>query len=224
MCTASATARNWNRQRLQILADADKLAVLADELARGTKSDPAGVRDLRAALRSLRSAPPHFCWASDGTFADAVDASKADWLAGPDGRPFNFSTILAILNGARDAAARECALRAFREAVRPKAAARHPEIGPLLERLDVDPKAFEVRPRPKEPRPEPPPEPPAAILTVARRSKLEEARRILMEADRRWDELADEQSPALYRRLLREYPETLRDLQAVSRVHNRAGR
>jgi hypothetical protein len=212
MSSGSATARGWNRRRVRILKDAADLESIVEHVAGQPGRYPSSLQDLRAAVRSLRRAVGYLCWASDGRFAGAIDPAAAEWLAGPDGRPFSFLAVLTFLGDAKEAAARECARRIRKEAVRPEAASLHPEIGPLLDLPDAAP-----------PRPDPP-APAAEIVLNPRTQKLEEARRILAEADRCWEEIADTQAPTLYRRLLEEFPETLRELQASARVHNRAGR
>jgi len=174
---------------------------------------PAVHQDLLDAACALRDAQRHFYWRSPddgGGFGGAYNVSSKTWVFGPDERPFNFLRMEHFLDAARQVARRENALWILKDRRRD----RLPEDDPNVERS----LRGEVRPIALEPAPLPP----QAAVSAERKKKIEEARGILQNADRLWDEVGDKQAPILYRKLLADFADVLDDLQARARVGNRA--
>jgi len=198
MLIATLSEQRWVREREGILAEARQVRRRIDELPRAGSPCPAARHALDAAARLLETAPPRFRWGPHGEFAGAIDPATGRRIRGPDGRPFGFPAMYLYLDDARELARRADA------------------AGIRLPELSASPDDFRPILRAE-------PEPPVASKPAPRNPRVEEARKLLAEADRRWDEISDRESPALYRRLLKEYPETLEALRAGSRVRSRAG-
>ncbi len=232
---AASSPASWKRSS-NLAADPYMYAFLLEEA--GFRHLFSAVhRDLLGSVRAMSTARLHFFWQPaelGGGFGGAFDVSGRKWIPGPDGRPFNFHRLDRFLEEAGAVARREYALwilkdvqrAGLREAVRDAARSGPPEARAVLAGLEAgkDPAAVETALRGEErPAPlEPAPEPPRAAGWAARRKKLADAKSLLETADRLWNEMGDRQAPILYRKLLTEFPDTLDELGAASRVHNRS--
>lgn len=184
---------------------------------------PAARRNLRVAIRLLKLAPAHFVWNPDGTFGGAFDASADRWIREPDGAPFTVERVVNFLENTRNIARREYSLWIVKDARRVlrENRSRHPDLWALLQGMEGTLDRIETirrgEPRPDSTIPDPPGPP-----HILHRKKVREASALLQRADERWHELGDREAPALYRRLLSDFPDTIDELQARVRVTHRA--
>lgn len=231
---ACDTQNSWAKMRRELAPEIARMERRFD----GVKFKvlyPAAHFDLRAAFSSLKLASWNFFWNPDGSFGGAFIPSAGKWVTGPDGAPFAFERIGNFLDQTLAVVRREYALwivkdihRAGpRDALLAAARAGPPEARAVMESLErgQDLAQSETRIRGKA-RPRPaaavPPIPKQFVGWNAAQKKLEEARKILNEADRLWEQADDNQSPALYKRLLKEYPDAVDQLRARVRVTQRA--
>src|SRR5262245_31711037 len=182
MLSATLSEQRWARERERIVAEARRLRRQVDELPRAASPCPAARRALEATARLLEESPPRFRWGPHGEFAGAIDPASGRRIQGPDGHAFGFPAIYLYLDAARE------------QLRRGDAAELRPPQTP------ASPDEFHAYLRAE-------PEPSVTSKPSARNPRVEEARKLLTEADRRWDEVSDRESPALYRRLLKEYPD-----------------
>jgi hypothetical protein len=228
MDVTTASELDWRAHSEGLLLEVGKLYSLIEAIPQHRTHYPAALKDLGLLAHLLSDATIYFFWNTNGQFGGAFDPHRERWVKTPDGQTFGFDHLRSLLASVLEVARREHALWILNEARRTdrrNGAARG--MSALLNGfengapLDV----LEERVRGIARPPQPPPEPPLPGRfgdLIARRNKLEEATRLLGEADRLWDELADRDAPALYGRLLREYPEQLDRLQARTRANNRA--
>jgi hypothetical protein len=232
--TACDTQISWAKKRREIASEIETVA-RRFEGAQFKVLYPAAHLDLRQAISLLKWAPGNFFWNPDGSFGGAFHAATGKWVMGPEGVPFSFERIGNFLDHTIGVARREYAIwivkdvhrAGSREAVLTAARAGPPEALAVIESLQegIDLPRIETRIR-GETRPGPiaavPPIPKQFVGLNAAQKKLEEARKLLNEADRLWEQVDDHQSPALYKRLLKEYPDAVDQLRARVRVTQRA--
>jgi hypothetical protein len=225
----------WMQRGVRLLPDAAKILELAEKASYPRSYFPAARKDFPATARLLADAPLRFFWKPDGKFGGAFDTETMQWVKGPDQRPFDFDRMLGFLSSQSDLAHREFALWIVKEqrrsGVTPRLRTAIRSSPPNVRRLvaglnsgkNVDTIEENIRgeahPIPRRPDP---PIPPQFQTVISHRKKVEEARKLLAEADDRWGRFPDDDSPRLYRRLATDYPETLEELGAASRVRNRA--
>jgi hypothetical protein len=230
---ACGTQDSWAKKRREMALEIEKTERRFD----GVKFKvlyPAAHFDLRVAISHLKLASWFFFWNPDGSFGGAFAAATGKWVMGPDGNPFTFEGIANFLDHTIGVARREYALwivkdihrAGLRDAVLAAARAGPLEARDVMESMkEIDLAQSETRIRGKSragPIAAVPPIPKQFVGWNAAQKKLEEARKILSEADRLWEQVDDHQSPALYKRLLKEYPDAVDQLRARVRVTQRA--
>jgi len=236
MMTIASREFYRRERRLPVLLEAAEVQPPTQAVRAPRSFFSAALKDFSVTARLLVDAPSHFFWKTDdGSFGGAFDADNAQWVKGPDARPFEFTRTLDLLWTEEVLARREYALWMVKEVRRAgitpialTAIRSAPfEVRNLVDGLERGGNLNQIEERIRgEARPQPvrpdPPIPPQFLPLIAHRRKVEEARKLLAEADRLWGQIADEESPRLYRRLAKEFPETLDELGAASRVRNRS--
>lgn len=226
MWLAAGSQGEWLRWGPEILSDALRVQKRTRWLAGPGALYPAAEPDLLAAIRTMTSVPPHFFWTPEG-FGGSYDPTTASWVPGPDGAPFGFARTMDHLDGVLDVLKRECSLWVVKDTrrVHQDVARRHPTFREPVEEMEQTLDRIEagIRGHARVARDVPlPPVPPRFVEVVTHNTKVQEARKILQQADRLWEQLGDQKSPSLYRKLQNDYRDVLDELQARVRVGNRA--
>ncbi len=226
--TACVSELSWLRERKTLETAIVALRHRSND-APGLGLYPAAHRDLALVLTSMTWATRDFFWNADGSFGGAFDRWAGKWVLSPDQEaPFSFARAAAFIDQTVGIARREYALwvlkamrkKGSRDALLILAARNGPAEARPLEGEDFDQAEARLR-GPERPKPEPLPPSPAQFEHPDQK-KLEEARKLLKEADKLWENADDRESPALYRRLLKEYPQALDTLGVRVRVTHRA--
>jgi hypothetical protein len=223
----SSDPRTWNTKGFVLLDEMEEAAGRLDESF--APLFPAAREHLRRAIAGLRDASRHFFWDRDGKFGGAFDPSTETWMKGPDGARFTFGRTLSFIDAGRGIARREHDLWIVKDARRTVRTAprlrRRPETRTLLADMEGTLDRIEAAVRAGGRAAEAeilPPTPPQFLEAALQRERIREAQRILVEADRLWDQLNDNKAPTLYRQLLSDFPDLLTGLGARARVANRA--
>jgi hypothetical protein len=221
----------WETWSPEIKKEAGMLAARIDKL-RLANLFPAATGHLEGAWCWLQSHSNHFFWKPDSRFGGAFNVDEGKWVRIARGIPFTFDGMKDHLKHAVEVADREFALwilKDARRAGRREALIALARGGPSP--LSIFAKRFEggedlakledeLRGERRETTELPEPPPPAQFRElIAARERLEEARELLQRADRLWSE---PESFAIYKRLLKEYPDALEKLRARGRVVRRA--
>jgi hypothetical protein len=222
MNVASTSARDWHLKPMTFFMEMQQAQTALD--AGFAPLFPATRGNLRRALGLLKTAPHHFFWKPDGSFGGAYDGQAGKWIEEPYGAPFSFERMVNFIEDTYQLGRRELALWGVEEARRSGRRSAPPQIALLLQGLETgqDLEQIEARIRSRAVAAKPTPEPPEPPFFVLRKERVEEASTLLRAADRRWDELGDRTAPALYRRLLQDYPVEMERLGARVRVAHRA--